>query len=176
MKPDGIWGRVFRQTPKKDSLSEILQRIPLFVDLTTKELRVLEGVVHLRTYQAGETIFVETEPGAGMYVIQSGQVEIVLHHETESPILLAQLERGEFFGEMALLGDTSRSATAIAREPSELIGFFQPDLGEILSLHPEIGAKIVLGLAKTLAERLRYTNSQLRETWHAGGHRAISGI
>lgn len=175
MKPDGIWGKVFRQTPKKDSLTETLRHIPLFADLSTKELRVLESVVHSRTYQAGETVFVETEPGAGMYVIQSGHVDIVLHHKSENPILLAQLERGEFFGEMALLGDTSRSATAVARDRSELIGFFQPDLAEILNLHPQIGAKVVLGLAKTLAERLRYTNSQLRETWSVGGHHATSG-
>src|SRR2546428_13668956 len=165
MKADGIWGNIFRLGKSKQSLAEILQNIPLFHDLTSKELRILERVVHIRTYQASEPVFVETEPGAGMYVIRSGRVDIVLSHKKESPLMLAELEAGDFFGEMALLGDTARSATAVARERSELIGFFQPDLLEIINLHPVMGAKITFGLAKTLSERLRYTNTQLREIW-----------
>lgn len=175
MKQDGIWGSIFRLNRKKESLAQILHNIPLFADLTPKELKVLESAVHRRTYQAGETVFVETEPGAGMYVIQSGHVNIVLHHKDENPMLLAELVPGEFFGEMALLGDTTRSATAIARDRSELIGFFHPDLLEIIKLHPQIGAKISLGLSKTLAERLRYTNAQLREIWDIRGQHAGAG-
>ena len=172
MKQDGIWGSIFRLSPHKSTHAEILRNIPLFSDLTPRELKVLEGAVHHRTYQAGETVFVESEPGAGMYVIQSGHVSIVLHHNQENRILLADLEPGEFFGEMALLGDTTRSATAVARDRSELIGFFHPDLLEIINLHPHIGAKIAFGLSKTLAERLRYTNSQLREVWDIRGAHA----
>ena len=71
-----------------------------------------------------------------MYVIRSGRVDVVLKHNTLNPIILAELEPGDFFGEMALLGDSSRSATAVARERSELIGFFHPDLLEIINLHP----------------------------------------
>jgi CRP-like cAMP-binding protein len=150
---------------RKESLAETLQNIPLFRELSTKELKTLERVVHIRTYDAGEPVFVETEPGAGMYVIRSGRVDIVLQYKSERQLLLAELEPGDFFGEMALLGDTTRSATAVARERSELIGFFHPDLIDIINLHPSMGAKISLGLAKTLAERLRYTNSQLRDIW-----------
>jgi len=175
MKRDGIWSSIFRLSRQPESLADILRNIPLFADLTPKELKVLEEAVHRRTYQPGETVFVETEPGAGMYVIQSGHVDIIRHHKSETPLLLAELEHGEFFGEMALLGDTSRSATAIARERSELIGFFHPDLLEIIKLHPQIGAKIALGLSRTLAERLRYTNDQLREIWDIREPHATTG-
>src|SRR5437016_5217013 len=169
MKADGIWGNIFRLGPRKESLAEILQNIPVFRDLTPKDLRVLERVVHSRTYDAGEPVFVESEPGAGMYVIRTGHVDIVLNYKSENPLILSELEPGDFFGEMALLGDTSRSATAMAREKSELIGFFHPDLIEIISLHPAMGAKISIGLAKTLADRLRYTNMQLRDIWAIRG-------
>jgi CRP/FNR family cyclic AMP-dependent transcriptional regulator len=175
MKQDGIWGSIFRRSREREPLSNILRTIPLFADLTQKELKVLEESVHRRTYQAGETVFVETEPGAGMYVIESGHIDIVLQHKSEKRILLAELDPGEFFGEMALLGDTTRSATALARDRAELIGFFHPDLLEIIKLHPQIGARIALGLAKTLAERLRYTNDQLREVWDTRGPHAATG-
>jgi len=165
MKADGIWANIFRLVTRDESLADVLQSIPLFQDLTPKELRILERVVHIRTYEAEQSVFLESEPGAGIYVIQSGRVEIVLNHKTQNPLTLAELEPGDFFGEMALLGYTSRSATAVARERSELIGFFHPDLIEILNVHPSMGAKISLGLAKALAERLRYTNSQLRSIW-----------
>jgi CRP/FNR family cyclic AMP-dependent transcriptional regulator len=165
MKADGIWANIFRLVTRDESLADVLQNIPLFQDLTPKELRILERVVHIRTYEAEQSVFLESEPGAGIYVIRSGRVEIILNHKTQHPLTLAELEPGDFFGEMALLGYTSRSATAVARERSELIGFFHPDLIEILNVHPSMGAKISLGLAKTLAERLRYTNSQLRSIW-----------
>jgi CRP-like cAMP-binding protein len=106
-----------------------------------------------------------------MYVIRSGRVDILLKHENQSPSVLTKLEPGDFFGEMALLGDSARSATAIAREQSELIGFFHPDLLDIINLHPVMGAKITFGLARTLAERLRYTNLQLREIAELRGSR-----
>jgi CRP/FNR family cyclic AMP-dependent transcriptional regulator len=169
VKSDGLWSNIFRSKRKKESLADILHHIPVFSELTPMELRVLEKVVHMRNYRSDETIFVETEPGAGMYVIQNGRVNVLLNHKSGSPIILAELEKGDFFGEMALLGDSARSATAIAQEPCELIGFFHPDLIEILNLHPRIGAKISLGLARTLAERLRYTSEQLREIWDIRG-------
>jgi len=162
MKADGIWGNIFRVGSRKDALAETLQNVTLFQELSPKELNILERLVHVRTYDAGEPVFLETEPGAGMYIIRTGRVDIVLQHRSENRIVLSELVAGDFFGEMALLGDTTRSATAIARERSELIGFFHPDLIEIINLHPTMGAKITMGLSKTLAERLRYTDAQLR--------------
>jgi putative permease len=132
------------------NLADILHQIPLFRELTAKELRVLQNVVHIRKYAASEPVFVEAEPGAGMYIIRMGRVNIVLHHKSDNPVILSELHEGDFFGEMALLGDTERSASAIAQEQSELIGFFNPDLIEIISVYPQMGSKISLGLATTL--------------------------
>jgi CRP-like cAMP-binding protein len=169
MKHDGLWGNIFRSKRQEESLADMLHEIPLFGELTHNELRVLEKVIHIRNYEIDEAVFVETEPGAGMYIIRTGRVNVMLNYKSDSPIVLAELQPGDFFGEMALLGDTARSATALAIEPSQLIGFFHPDLIEIISLHPQMGAKISLGLATTLADRLRYTNEQLREIWEIRG-------
>ena len=171
MKADGIWANIFRLGSRTQPLGEILQNIPLCNEVTPKEVRIVDRVVRSRTYLPGETVFVEDEPGAGIYVIRSGRIDIVIQHQSEQPMILAELEPGDFFGEMALLGDSARSATAVAREQSELIGFFHPDLLEIISLHPGMGAKITFGLARTLSERLRYTNDQLREIREIRGTR-----
>ena len=95
MKANGLWGNIFRLGSRNESLAEILTNIPLFRELTSKELRTLEQVVHLRKYDTSETVFLENEPGAGMYIIRSGRIDIVLKHNTESPILLAELEPGK---------------------------------------------------------------------------------
>ena len=84
-------------------MSEILGKVPIFQDLNDSELQTLETIVHSRTYGAGETIFVESEPGVGMYVINSGGVDILLNDDSEEPLYLAQLEPGDFFGVMGLL-------------------------------------------------------------------------
>jgi len=175
MKPNGIWGNIFHPKRKEGSLADVLHHIGLFSDLSAKELGILEHVVHRRTYEQGETVFVETELGAGMYVILSGRVDIVLRHKSDNPLPLADLKSGDFFGEMALLGDTHRSASAIVRERADLIGFFHPDLLELMKLHPQIGAKIAFGLARTIAERLRFTDAQLRETREARGQHETAG-
>ena len=165
MRTDGIWANIFRLGRTKEGVAEILRQVPIFRELNDREMQIMTRVVHTRTFEPDEVIFMESEPGAGMYVIESGGVDILLDHGSNNPLFLAQLEAGDFFGEMALLGDPERSATARARERSELIGFFHPDLLEIMNLHPIMGAKITMGLSRTLAERLRYTNSQLRKLW-----------
>ncbi|HEX4996689.1 MAG TPA: cyclic nucleotide-binding domain-containing protein [Terriglobia bacterium] len=162
---NGIWGNVFRLDRRKNSLLDVLREVPLFADLSPRELRVLEEAVHVRTFAPGEPVFSEGDAGAAMYVIQSGKVDVMLRRGSYDPILLAELVTGDFFGEMALLGDSIRSAGAVAREGSTVIGFSHPDLAAIIEVHPRMGARICLGLAKTLAERLRYTNGQLRDIW-----------
>ena len=98
MQTDGIWANISRLGHSKETLPDTLRRIPMFKDLGDREFRTLSNLVHTRTYQTGEVIFMEKEPGAGMYVILSGSVDILLNHDSEEPLFLAQLEAGDFFG------------------------------------------------------------------------------
>ena len=163
MQDDIYWTNVFKKNKKvEENIFTVLKRIPIFEGLSYKELKSVERILHRRTYKADEFIFKEHEPGAGMYIIESGKVNITLGKEQK---LLVLLSNGDFFGEMALVLEGQRTASAIATEPTKLLGFFQPDLFNVLETAPKIGNKILQHLAQMIAERLRLStleNNQLR--------------
>ncbi|MHB2154326.1 cyclic nucleotide-binding domain-containing protein [Calditrichota bacterium GD2] len=161
MLEDSVWTNIFRKKEgEKEDILSVLKRIPLFQDLSKKELRQLERILHQRTYRAGEVVFNEGDPGVGMYIIEEGEVRITLGKDQR---VLAVLSKGDFFGEMALLLEAPRTASAIASKPSILYGFFQPDLFSILETYPRTGNKILLRLSQMIAERLRRSNIENRE-------------
>ena len=156
MEDDTMWGNIFRRQAKpEDNIYTVLSKIPIFKDLSKKELKSIERILHRRTYHAGEVIFNEGDPGVGMYIIENGHVNIVLGKQEK---LLAVLSNGEFFGEIALLSDTPRTATAVAVNESKMLGFFQPDLFGLMETDPKIGNKILHRLAQMIADRLRFSN------------------
>ena len=74
---------------------------------------------------------------------------------------LAELNKGEFFGELALFDDEPRSANAIALDDCILLGLFTPDLMILQERNPVLGHKIMFNLGGLLGERLRKTNHLL---------------
>ena len=68
---------------------------------------------------------------------------------------------GDFLGEVALLDAGPRSATAIARTNSTLLGFFQPDLFDLIDRNPRLGVKVVLSVARHIGLRLRQANEKV---------------
>ncbi len=161
MAEDLFWSNIFRRVEKTElSTRDVLKTVPIFSDLTKRELKYLERILHKRTYRADEVVFRENEPGVGMYIIVNGKVNILLGKEHK---LLALLSKGDFFGEMALLLESPRTATAQATEATELMGFFQPDLFHLLETRPKTGNKILHRLAQMLAERLKQLNIENRQ-------------
>ncbi len=145
-----LWNPIRRKPTPHEKL---LRGIPLFADLTRTELLAVEEILHERTYLAGEVIFEEGDEGLGMYLVVSGRVDIM-----RGSARLADVGPGEFFGELALLDDAPRSATARAAEPSVLLGFFQPELRDVMRTRGCLAAKINYHLAALLAARLRQAN------------------
>ncbi|MEE9117059.1 MAG: cyclic nucleotide-binding domain-containing protein, partial [Calditrichia bacterium] len=120
---DTLWGNIFHKEIRTDeNIYQVLAGIPIFKDLNRKELRSIERILHKRTYKEDEVLFHEGDPGAGMYIIEKGRVNITLGKEEK---LLAVLSDKEFFGEIALLSETPRTATATAVTNSSILGFFQ---------------------------------------------------
>ena len=151
-----LWANIFKkQNPEFESISSILKKIPLFSDLSERDLKSLERILHRRVYRKEELIFKEGEVGVGMYIIEKGRVNITLGKEAK---LLAVISDKEFFGEIALLSETPRTATATSVTDSSILGFFQPDLFDLMETNPKMGNKILLRLAQMIADRLRFSN------------------
>jgi CRP/FNR family cyclic AMP-dependent transcriptional regulator len=156
MDEDTMWGNIFHKENKgEQSIYSVLSKIPIFENLTKKELKAIERILHRRNYKTNEAIFHEGDPGVGMYIIENGKVNITLGKEQK---LLAALSNGEFFGEMALLSETPRTATATAAVETKMLGFFQSDLFGLLETNPRMGNKILHLLAQMIADRLRFSN------------------
>jgi CRP/FNR family cyclic AMP-dependent transcriptional regulator len=157
-----IWGDgIFKKKKKEDDIFSLLKKVPIFSDLTPKELAEVEKIVHQRGYKKRETIIHDGDPGLGMYIIVSGSVEIVEEDEKAGKKTLAKLSDGSFFGDMALLDEEPRSASAIALVDSDIMGFFRPDFLDLIYRKPKLGIKVLLALARVIGERLRHTNELL---------------
>ncbi len=160
-----IWKNIFSERiVREGSTEEVLSKVPAFGSLTTRELKEVAVIVHKRQYRAGEPVFYQGDPGLGMYIIQEGEVSISLAGKESVDEELAVLTDGDFFGEIALLDESPRSANAVCKSDCTLIGFFRPDLFELIEKKPRLGTKIVLKLAEIVAQRLRKTDKELSKT------------
>lgn len=156
-----IWNNIFKKDKQK-YLIDILKEVPLFQELSSKELQKLIKTMYLRKYYKEEIIFKEREPGAGMYVIVSGQVKILLKSFLGKEEEITLLNKGDFFGELALLDEFPRSATAKATEYTELLSFFRADLLGLIKKEASLASKILFQLSKVIGLRLREANKDLK--------------
>jgi CRP/FNR family transcriptional regulator, cyclic AMP receptor protein len=162
-----VWENLFRQNNRSESIRSQLKRNVLFQDLNFRELSLLEKIINVRNYRPGENIFKQGEVGVGMYIIISGIVNLYTEEidaTTSAPVSthVTQLETGDFFGELALAeNEGRRSASATAHNECILIGFFKPDLLEIVERNPTAGVKILMRLSEVLGARLKKTTGLL---------------
>ncbi len=161
---DSLWSNIFQKpaSPEEDLLTT-LRKIPLFAEMSKAELKEFQKIMHRRVFKSNEPIFWEGEPGVGMYIVQSGSVGIYKITPDRGKEEIAVLQGGEFFGELALLDESPRSATCISREKSEIIGLFRPDLFNLIDKKPRLGNKFLFKLAVVIGERLKNTNRELYE-------------
>lgn len=125
----------------------------LFAGLDTRQLKTVDHFLHTRRYLTGEVVFDQGEEGQALYVILSGRIAICTAGGFASPI--AVLGEGNFFGELALLDDSPRSAQARAIEDAEIAVLFRGDFERLMQLQAVIASHIALQLARHLGQRLR---------------------
>lgn len=155
-----FWANLFKPPTDKSDLQEILQGIPMFAELSKRDFPMLFNIIHNRSYVAQEYIFYQGDPGIGLYIIREGEVRIVRKLDSGEIIPLAKFKDGDFFGELALVDDEKRSASAIADSDVKLAVIFKPDLDEFISRFPKKGVKILQGISHVVAVRLRQLNEE----------------
>jgi len=162
-KINALWGNIFpgASDPKNGTTTDALLRCLLFRKLSRRELKKVAHIIFERTYSSGEYLFEKDQPGAAMFIIKSGLIKIVVPTQSGKEVELATLDQDNFVGELALLDDSPRSASAKAVEPTEAIAFFREDLNNLLDTNPEIASKIFKELAIIIGQRLKSTNEQL---------------
>jgi uncharacterized membrane protein len=138
---------------------EILRNIPLFSLMDDQELLELSKHLEEKHYFAGQLVFKAGDPGDAMYIVQSGKVELFMQDSSDSRVSLAFIESGDLFGELSLLDNQPRSASAIAVEKTHLLIIDREDLQLLVTKHPHAA----LDMMTMLGKRTREANMLVRD-------------
>ncbi len=128
-----------------------------FRDLPRTPLTVFKDSFERLFLRAGEEIFSEGDEGREAYIIQSGNVRITCRREGSRELMLAHMLHGDLFGELALIDEKPRSATAVAITDAELITLDREAFMRDVSAHPDR----ILQLLEVFTERLRHMDDMV---------------
>jgi small-conductance mechanosensitive channel len=132
---------------------ECLERVGLLEPLGPDLVQTLAVENIDRVYAAGEQVIRQGEPGASLFVIMSGRVEVTARDGDLPPVRLAVLEPGDYFGEMSLMTGAARVATVTTLEETRLLEVGKVSFGRILAAHPDLVEELGRSLRLRLAER-----------------------
>ncbi len=134
---------------------DFLMKIPIFKFLPEDDHVSLVSLWRMKTVKAGEVLFRKGEPGSSMFVIEEGEIEILLPVDPPvNEVQLSVMREGEFFGELSLFADTPRTATARALIETRLVEMQRGDFITFVMERPSIGISMLAEMAK----RLQMTN------------------
>ncbi|MBI3192733.1 MAG: cyclic nucleotide-binding domain-containing protein, partial [Pedosphaera parvula] len=132
----------------------VLGQARLFSGMLSEELHSLAQTAEMRSYPAGCIIFQEGDPGDGMFVVVEGLVQVSALVSDGQRRVLTRVKPGDFFGEMAVLDDEPRSATATAETETKAIFIQRDDLMRVLEHSP----KLAVSLMREFSRRMRDSN------------------
>jgi len=141
---------------------EALSQVFLFRELTPHEMNTLITISKEKRAKKNEMIFREGDVGDAFYLIVSGSIRISTFVPGVGEEALTILREGEYFGEMSLIDDAPRSASAIANDDTILLLIGKDDFRKLLAQETGIAYKLLWIFTKTLSARLRKTDEQLK--------------
>ena len=163
---DATWGAVFDRKNKEKverSIIDVLKGVPIFEELSRREIQNIARIAYQRHYNAGEVIIHEGQNAAGMYVMVDGQAEVTKALEDGTILHLTTLENSGLFGDVGLLDSSPRTATVKATRDSSVIGFFRPELLELMNSNPRLASKVIFKLGQILTARFRFVHDEFEK-------------
>ena len=127
-----------------DGAVDLLQRVPLFSDLDRKELERIAASMKERTFSEGETVTAEGSSGVGFFLIESGNAKVTIGGEERR-----RLGPGDYFGEVALLNESARTATITAESDLKCYGLTSWEFRPLVETHGSIAWKLLQAMSRS---------------------------
>lgn len=154
----------FAEGDEEGTMTASSTSINVLEGLSEDEVARLVESCEQSTHEEGQAIFSEGDEGDDLYIVQSGKVRISKAISLEVDRTLTVLGTGGVFGELAIVGEGARSATAMALEKTQVLALSKQSFLRLTEEAPVLGLKVMGRFAAMLAERLRVTTDLLRET------------
>ena len=131
-------GEVMNDFYKKRILATLLLTSPLFQPLSIEDRKQLVTKFQMMTKKPGQDVLVEGGPGDGLYLIKSGEVEIIIHDKEGSEVTITYLSEGSFFGEISLIEHKPCTATVRTTQDTILLKLPKDAFNEVIMTHPQV--------------------------------------
>jgi CRP-like cAMP-binding protein len=142
--------------------ASVLKKVALFEGLTQGQLAKVASIAQARKYEGSAFLFREGDVGQEMYVIVEGRVRISKDVPGIGEEALAILEKGQYFGEMAMIDDSPRSADAIAHTPCTVWVIERDKLDQLMFTDKDLAYVLLWTFVRTLSGRLRETSEKIK--------------
>src|SRR3990170_2543901 len=152
----GTGKKVEEEKPSGDAGKEAgkFPRTPLFSDLGRDELVTLIGKVRYQTVSQGEFVFKERDSGDSIYIINSGEVEIISRDRRGNNVVLSTLKEGDFFGEFGFFSNARREASVRASSPIAILEIIKGDVDAIIAKHNRVAQVLFDFYKERVVDRL----------------------
>jgi CRP/FNR family transcriptional regulator, cyclic AMP receptor protein len=142
---------------------------PILNGLEEELRRRVLAAARLRRFARGEVVFHEGDPGDTFHLVAKGRFAVRVSTELGETATLTVLGRGDFFGELALLGDHPRTATVVALEAAETMAIHRDSFDELRGTHPPVQAFLV----EVLGEQVRRLSDQVIEALYVPAEKRV---
>ena len=142
-------------------IAKLFRSIYLFKDLSDEELALISDITAERDFFAGEVIFKEGDAGDAFYAVLEGKVRISKGINGAGEEALTILDKGSYFGEMALIDEFPRSASAVAHTDCRVLMMDKADFSQLISRNKDLAYKLLWVFCQVLSQRLRDNNEKI---------------
>ncbi len=151
-----------------DAIIRVLGQLPMFQTLPREILAELAGLAVERTFDDGDLVFREGDPGDAWYLVADGTVRIVRTLDDGGTLVLTALGPGSSFGEMSVFDERPRSAAAVAEGATRLVAIGRDGLRRLLAERPADLARLLVAIVANLSGSLRRATQNLVTVYETG--------